>query len=377
MIQKGIVEEIINKYKLKVRVPKYDKAKSAPDKIRTSELAESIICTLPGSDVAYSVDDIVIIGYENDELSKPIVLGSLYCDKNKNTTSQTKLLGSEIIQSLTDNDSTKFYTHVKYSNDNGKTFTSLYNFNKVVQEKTEGESNIISNNIEIDPTSSYVYWSIIDDNNVDRTLDFQITTYITGGNRTFVSKNSLIEIPPDLIGLDKLYLSFKLFKSGNYDNFYIVLTTDKDPIGTTYGDYIGICIDRYEEPSLNPGDYTWMSSYKSSTNIVQAVAGDLGDRINRLEHSLYGFDYSTDNHISDNTGIAEGISVINNTIELHGKDDKNIYFDTNHKTYIDNSYSSLTAVSTNYTDTNYDVEFSYTFGENSDFSLVRKVKVRI
>lgn len=78
MITKGIVEEVITQYKIKVRAPMLDRI----DMVGLSTSAENLniatICSLPNLDMNIKVGDVVFIGFEDNDYSKPIVLGTLY-----------------------------------------------------------------------------------------------------------------------------------------------------------------------------------------------------------------------------------------------------------------------------------------------------------
>ena len=87
MITKGIVEEIITPYEIKVRLPLLDGIKESRQGVQTSDLSNAIISSLPNSENNVSVGDIVIVGFEDEDLGKPIILGHLY----KETVSETQL----------------------------------------------------------------------------------------------------------------------------------------------------------------------------------------------------------------------------------------------------------------------------------------------
>ena len=78
MIEKAIVEEIIDNYNIRVRVPRYNLSSSSPHATPFSELPIAGICTLPGCNPVFRIGDIVIISYEGDEIDKPIIIGQLY-----------------------------------------------------------------------------------------------------------------------------------------------------------------------------------------------------------------------------------------------------------------------------------------------------------
>lgn len=78
MLQKAIIEKKIDKYSMKVRIPVYNKVKSDPTATPTNELYTATIQTLPGCSPNYQEGDVVIVDFENDDLSFPIISGLLY-----------------------------------------------------------------------------------------------------------------------------------------------------------------------------------------------------------------------------------------------------------------------------------------------------------
>lgn len=87
MLLKAIVVEVINKYSIKIRIPRYDKIETAFLPTNDDDLCIAPICTLPGIQPIYKPGDVVIVGFENDLQNLPIVLGQLYCIKNIDSSS--------------------------------------------------------------------------------------------------------------------------------------------------------------------------------------------------------------------------------------------------------------------------------------------------
>lgn len=81
MLTKGIVEKIIDSYKIKVRIPVYNKPNYVNGATSTDNLYEACICTLPNCYINVQVGDIVILGFEDGDVSQPIILGCL-CAKD-------------------------------------------------------------------------------------------------------------------------------------------------------------------------------------------------------------------------------------------------------------------------------------------------------
>lgn len=88
MIQKAIIEEIIQGgYQARVRIPRYNKAASSPTATDTGDLAIATICTFPGIHPSYQIGDIVFVGFENEEINQPVILGLLYRENMGSSTS--------------------------------------------------------------------------------------------------------------------------------------------------------------------------------------------------------------------------------------------------------------------------------------------------
>jgi len=78
MLTRGIVEKILTKYLIKVRIPTLDRSLSSSVKVNPDNLSDCPICTLSHYDPNLQVGDVVIVGFEDNTLGKPIILGYLY-----------------------------------------------------------------------------------------------------------------------------------------------------------------------------------------------------------------------------------------------------------------------------------------------------------
>lgn len=83
MITRAIIESINSKGAL-VRIPKINKSNVAVGSNNTSELDYAQICTLPGISPRYQPGDAVFIGFEDDDIGNPVVIGKL---NNSNSSS--------------------------------------------------------------------------------------------------------------------------------------------------------------------------------------------------------------------------------------------------------------------------------------------------
>ena len=114
MITKGIVEEILDNYKVKVRMPTYDAIDGVKDSVATKDLSEATICSLPNAKNIVAKGDIVFIGFEDNDLGKPVILGHLFKQSGSkanidiaarmlSSTSTTKLSADTYIGDVTPN----------------------------------------------------------------------------------------------------------------------------------------------------------------------------------------------------------------------------------------------------------------------------------
>ena len=85
MITRGIVEEVIDLYHYRVRLPLLDGAKTSKMSVKTSDLVVATVCTLPACSIPISVGDVVYVGFEAGGESKAFIMGYLYRDGIGNT----------------------------------------------------------------------------------------------------------------------------------------------------------------------------------------------------------------------------------------------------------------------------------------------------
>ena len=89
MITKGIIEEVIDFNKVRVRCPVFDKIHVAD--LSNNNLNIASVCNLPGSSILPRKGDIVFVGFENDNFSLPVVLGYLNLDSEINSSNSLKI----------------------------------------------------------------------------------------------------------------------------------------------------------------------------------------------------------------------------------------------------------------------------------------------
>lgn len=88
MITKGYIVEILRENnKFNVRIPFFETASMRSfDEKSSSVIYESTLCYQPGNLNSYNVGDCVFVGFEDNQLEKPIILGKLYLGEEKKAT---------------------------------------------------------------------------------------------------------------------------------------------------------------------------------------------------------------------------------------------------------------------------------------------------
>ena len=81
MIVKGIVESVISKNEVKVRIPILNGLSSQVDSTPTEQLSSSSICQLPNMQFELAIGDIVWVAFENNEFDLPVIIGFLNIDQ--------------------------------------------------------------------------------------------------------------------------------------------------------------------------------------------------------------------------------------------------------------------------------------------------------
>ena len=79
MVTRAIITQLdLSNNKVQVRMPLFDGIENSPDSpINSEDLCWASIMYIPGLEISYSVGDIVIVGFEDNNIGKPIVLGYL------------------------------------------------------------------------------------------------------------------------------------------------------------------------------------------------------------------------------------------------------------------------------------------------------------
>lgn len=78
MITKAIIDDVTDQYHVRVRIPFFDRTDSSAVKTPSSNIPQSITCSVPGMHCNFREGDVVLVGFEDNEPGKPIILGSLF-----------------------------------------------------------------------------------------------------------------------------------------------------------------------------------------------------------------------------------------------------------------------------------------------------------
>ena len=92
MITKAYVQTIIDESTVVVRMPLFNKIAEVSGSTPDSELPTASLCIVPGAEYVLEEGDIVFLGFEEDNISNPVVLGVLSRYNKKNSKINLNLL---------------------------------------------------------------------------------------------------------------------------------------------------------------------------------------------------------------------------------------------------------------------------------------------
>lgn len=91
MLALGIVEKINSEYSVKVRIPVLHRASSDVNATPTDQLPDATICTFVNSYPNYEEGSVVVVGFDRNDLTSPIVLGNLLTEKENGSVGEMSL----------------------------------------------------------------------------------------------------------------------------------------------------------------------------------------------------------------------------------------------------------------------------------------------
>lgn len=80
MLCKAIIESKLSKYKFKVRIPSLHKGVESIGATPTQSIPSAIASISAGVYPALKVNDVVLVGFEDDDIDKPIIVGLLFSE---------------------------------------------------------------------------------------------------------------------------------------------------------------------------------------------------------------------------------------------------------------------------------------------------------
>ena len=83
MITKGVVEEIVSPFSIRVRIPSIDRIATSTIHTAANNLREAIVSALPGVVLHLAVGDVVIVDIPDTSNSSGTILGYLYRQETK------------------------------------------------------------------------------------------------------------------------------------------------------------------------------------------------------------------------------------------------------------------------------------------------------
>lgn len=121
MITRAIINKIdYESNKIRVRIPIYDGAQNSQESTSDDDLSWASVLCIPGLIIDYKIGDIVIVGFEDDDIGKPIILGYLRLSNGESDEARI----SANLNNLTVNDKLSTSTNVKF----GKlTYEQIFN----------------------------------------------------------------------------------------------------------------------------------------------------------------------------------------------------------------------------------------------------------
>ena len=102
MILKGIISSYPNEdNKIKIRIPRYHRPVGASGYTPLEDLPDATVISMPGIKPQYIPGDIVYVDFENDDLSKPCIIGKLNYPNDTINSVSNAIFGDITVQSVT------------------------------------------------------------------------------------------------------------------------------------------------------------------------------------------------------------------------------------------------------------------------------------
>lgn len=127
MITKAIIDTVLNNNTALIRIPFINKSESSASATLQKNLYTATICALPNSKMNYQPGDVVFVGFENHDGSKPVILGQLSREE------QTRQCAEIKVDSLKVNVDTYLSSNTTIGEVNSKEIACLKGANRNLQ----------------------------------------------------------------------------------------------------------------------------------------------------------------------------------------------------------------------------------------------------
>ena len=148
MITRGIVEKLLDRYTIKVRMPLLNRMKQNSNSILSDDLNEAVVSVPPNFDPNINVGDVVFVAFEDNNFGKPVVIGYLY------RSNMTPTYGDIILNSI----NVKIAANLSADTTIGDVSSTNISYLKGVTSNIQGQLNSLKDSDTI-LSNAFVEWT--------------------------------------------------------------------------------------------------------------------------------------------------------------------------------------------------------------------------